>query len=163
MSGDGFRAVVVTVSDSAAEGEREDVSGPLAREILQGAGIVIAGMKTVPDELQTIKTALCDFCDHGELDLVVTTGGTGFGPRDNTPEATTSIIERQAQNLAEFMRVKSYHLGPWAALSRGVAGIRGSTLIINLPGSPRGVEESLKALLPILDHALTLLKGGQPH
>ncbi len=163
MSGEVFQAAVVTVSDSAAAGEREDLSGPLAAKILGEAGFNVAEQKIVPDEFSAIIEVLCDLSDRRDLALVITTGGTGFGPRDMTPEATAAVIERQADNLSEFMRFKSYHIGPKAALSRGVAGIRGETLILNLPGSPAGVEESLKAIVPILGHALTILKGGQPH
>lgn len=159
-----FKAVVVTVSDSAAAGEREDLSGPKVKEILTEVGIGVDDVIIIPDELRQIRETIARLCDEeDDIDLVVTTGGTGFGPRDVTPEATLSIIERQANSLVELMRSKSYGHGPEAALSRGIAGIRGSTLILNLPGSPSGAAENLDALLPILRHALQLVKGGQPH
>jgi len=158
-----FKAAVVTVSDSAAAGEREDLSGPKVKEILTEVGIGVNDVVIIPDELRLIKETITRLCDEEDIDLVVTTGGTGFGPRDVTPEATLSVIERQANSLVELMRSKSYGHGPEAALSRGIAGIRGSTLILNLPGSPSGAGENLDALLPILRHALQLVKGGQPH
>jgi molybdopterin adenylyltransferase len=158
-----YRAAVITVSDSTAGGEREDLSGPTVEKTLQQAGIEVVETIVVPDDLHQIKQTLIRLSDEAGLDIVITTGGTGFGPRDVTPEATLAVIERQANNLAEMMRVRAFGETPEAALSRGVAGIRGKTLIVNLPGSPRAVEQNLASLLPILPHALLLLNGGKPH
>jgi molybdopterin adenylyltransferase len=158
-----YRAAVVTISDSAANGDREDLSGPAVQELLQRAGIEVVESSIVPDELQEIKRILVHLSDDLGLDIVLTTGGTGFGPRDVTPEATLAVTERHADNLSEMMRVRALSHTPEAALSRGVAGIRGKTLIVNLPGSPLGAEQNLESLLPILPHALQLLNGGKPH
>lgn len=158
-----YKAAVVTVSDTTAAGEREDASGPAAVEILEGADIEVAAREAVADEQEEIEEVLLRLCERDDIDLIITTGGTGFGPRDVTPEATSAVIDRQAHNLAEYMRVTSIGSNPKAALSRGVAGIRGKTLIVNLPGSPAAVEENLKSLIKVLDHALLLLAGGAPH
>ena len=162
-SGAEYEAVVVVVSDSASTGAREDTTGPCIEELLAKAGIGVKGIVIIEDELARIKETLIRLSDIERVDLVVTAGGTGFGPRDVTPEATLSIVERLANSLAELMRVKSYGRGPEAALSRGIAGTRGETLIVNLPGSPSGAGENLEALMPILRHVLLLISGGQPH
>jgi molybdenum cofactor synthesis domain-containing protein len=163
MSLEDYIAAVVTISDSTAAGEREDESGPSAVEILEKAGIQVAFTEVVPDEIGEISAVLKRFSDKDRVDVVVTTGGTGFSPRDVTPEATLDIIERRADGLTDLMRMESLRKTPNAALARGVCGIRGSTLIINLPGSPKAVKENLKALLSVLDHGLVLLRGGKPH
>lgn len=164
MSGEKrFRAAVVTVSDSAATGRREDLSGPALVELLTNAGLEVAELLVVPDDLTQIKAILLRLSGEKRFDFVVTTGGTGFGPRDITPEATLAVIERHANNLTEMMRIKALSEKPEAALSRGVAGIRGRTLIVNLPGSPEGASHSLETLLPILPHALGLLNGEKLH
>lgn len=158
-----FRAAVVTVSDSASRGDRDDLSGPAAARLLEESGIGVAQRLIIPDELERIKATLVEQCDREEINLVVTSGGTGFSPRDLTPEATLAVVERQANSLAELMRARACGGDPRSALSRGIAGIRAATLIVNLPGSPSAVEENLKILLPILGHALLLLGGGDPH
>ena len=158
-----FSAAVVTVSDSAAAGKREDLSGPAVCRLLEEAGFDIRTRLVVPDDLDVIEKNLLEMCTGGAIDLVITTGGTGFGPRDVTPEATRRVIERQADNLVEFARASGCDNNPKAALSRGTAGIRGATLFVNLPGSPMAVKESLAALLTILPHALDLMTGGRPH
>lgn len=157
-----FSAVVVTVSDSVAAGEREDASGALAESLLGDSGIELHPRRTVPDERDLISGLLIQLLSTG-TDLIVTTGGTGFGPRDHTPEATRSVIDREAPGLGELMRAAGLRNTPLAALSRGVAGTRSRTLIVNLPGSPKAVEESLTALLQVLPHALETLAGRTRH
>ena len=150
---------ILTVSDKGARGEREDRSGPAIREMIEAAGGEVARTKIVPDEREQIRAALLAWSGEG-LDLVLTTGGTGFSPRDWTPEATKSVIEREAPGLAEAMRRAGSEKTPTAILSRAVAGIRGSTLIVNLPGSEKAVRESLAVLMPVLPHAVDVLKGA---
>ena len=153
------RAAVITVSDRVAQGTREDGSGDAAEELLRDAGFDIATRRVVPDEREEIESALRELAaDHG---LVVTTGGTGFGPRDVTPEATRAVIEREAPGLAELMRATGLAHTPMAALSRAVAGSVGDTLILNLPGSPKGVRESLGAVVSVIPHAVELLSGSR--
>lgn len=150
-----MRAVVITVSDRVSRGEAEDRSGPAAVRILESLGFDVAAVSVVPDGIDSVSGALLDHVRHA--DLVVTTGGTGFTARDLTPEATASVIERRAPGLAEAMRAATFGVNPHGMLSRGVAGIRGSTLIVNLPGSLKGVEESLAAIGPALGHGVGLL------
>ena len=156
-----IRAGVLTVSDRSARGETEDLSGPAIAEIIQvelAAQLVAA--EIIPDEQPAIEAVLRRWCDSGQIDLVLTTGGTGFAPRDVTPEATLAVIDRLAPGFAEAMRAASLLVTPHAMLSRAVSGIRGQTLIINLPGSPKAVREQLRVILPALPHAIELLQQG---
>jgi molybdopterin adenylyltransferase len=157
----GLRAAVITVSDGVAHGTRADESGDLLEEQLTEAGYVVA-RTVVADELPAIVAALRAQVE-AEVPLVVTTGGTGFGPRDVTPEATSEVIERPAAGLSELMRAAGLKHTPLAALSRGVSGAAWNSLILNLPGSPKGVKESLDAIIEVLPHALTLLGGDTRH
>lgn len=156
-----FRVAILTVSDKGSRGEREDLSGRAAEETLAGKGWSVAARDIVPDELPEIAAKLRYYCDEMGVDLVLTTGGTGLSPRDVTPEATRQVMEREAPGFAEAMRAASMSVTPHAMLSRAVSGIRSSTLIINLPGSPRAVRENLEAILPALPHGLEKLRGGE--
>ena len=153
-----MRIAVLTVSDRCARGEAEDKSGPLISEILAPCGET-AQYRCVPDEQAAIKAALLEMCDTVKADLVITTGGTGFAPRDVTPEATKAVVEKEVPGIPEAIRAESLKITPKAMLSRATAGIRGKTLIINLPGSPKAVRESLAVVIPVLDHAMETLSG----
>ena len=155
-------AAVLTLYDQGAAGRREDTSGPAIRKRLAELGIAIADDAIQSDDSDAIVARLREWVAQG-LDLIVTTGGTGFGPRDNTPEATRRVIEREAPGLSELMRAEGLSKTPMAALSRGICGIAGGTLIINLPGSERAVRENLDALAPVLPHALQLIAGDTEH
>lgn len=153
------RAAVLTISDRGSRGERQDESGPAVQEMLRQVGFTIACYEVLPDERPLIQQRLQSLADESHLDLVVTTGGTGLTPRDVTPEATLAVIDREIPGIAEAMRFSSLAKTPHAMLSRAVAGIRGRTLIINLPGSLRGARENLQVVLPALGHALEKIKG----
>lgn len=155
-----LRVGVLTVSDRVARGVAEDQSGPLiAQMVRERLQALVLEERVVPDERYLIEEVLREWADEAELDLILTTGGTGFAPRDVTPEATRSVIEREAPGFAEAMRAEGLKVTPYAMLSRGVAGIRGRTLIINLPGSPKAACENLEVILPALPHGLRLLQG----
>jgi len=153
-----LRIGVLTLSDKGACGEREDESGRVLREMVAGLGDVCC-YQILPDDAGQIATLLCRWADEERLDLVLTTGGTGLSPRDVTPEATLQVVTRLVPGLVEAMRAASLLKTPHAMLSRAVAGIRGQTLIVNLPGSPRGVRENLAVILPALQHGLAKLAG----
>ena len=154
-----FRLAVLTVSTSGSQGQREDTSGQAIQEVLGPAEYEVARYEVVPDDREMIANRLADWADASDVDLIVTTGGTGLGPRDVTPEACLSVIDKEVPGLAETMRAKTLQFTPMAMLSRSVAGIRGNTLIITLPGSPRGVRECLDVVTPVLAHALELLRS----
>ncbi len=155
-----FRAAVITMSDKGARGEREDESGPAAAEMLKKAGYEIIETLLLPDEPELLKKELCRLADRRRADLIVTSGGTGFSPRDRTPEATTAVADRNAPGIAEYIRMRSMELTKRAMLGRGVSVIRKGTLIINLPGSPKAVRESLGLILDTLDHGLKVLRNS---
>jgi molybdopterin adenylyltransferase len=154
-------AGVITLSDKGSRGERVDLSGPEVTRMLKEIGIETTCYEVVPDEADVIEKKLIEFVDDRRLDLVVTTGGTGVSPRDVTPDATLKVIDREIPGMAEAMRRESMLKTPHAMISRAVAGIRKTTLIINLPGSPRGVRENLAVILPALKHAIEKIKGDQ--
>src|SRR5882762_3065688 len=158
-----IRAVVITVSDAGSRGERKDESGETLVRLLNELGAQIVATTIVPDDLDPLAETLRAFADRADVNLIVTTGGTGFGPRDNTPEATLSIIEREAPGLAEAMRMQTLTNTPMAMISRGVCGIRSDALIINFPGSPKAVRESFEVIRPVLAHAIALLEGKTAH
>lgn len=154
---------ILTISDGAAHGQRQDLSGEAIRELavqMPRVEVEISAKAIVPDEREQIAATLREWSDEKHLHLILTTGGTGLAPRDVTPEATRSVIEREAQGIAEAMRFNSLRYTPMAMLSRGIAGVRGRTLIINLPGSPKAVKECLEYILPVLPHAINLLIEG---
>lgn len=152
---------MLTVSDSCAQGLRKDLSGPAIAEVLQSAGFAVATTMVVPDERPPIEAALRTLA--AQVHLVVTTGGTGIGPRDITPEATRAVCERVLEGVAELMRAEGRRTTPLAALSRGICATLGASLVLNLPGSPRGAVSSLRAALPVLPHAIDLLAGRTEH
>ena len=155
-----FRAAVITLSDRGARGERKDESGPTAVQILEDAGYEIVETVLLPDEPEQLKKELCHLADRRQVDLIITSGGTGFSPRDRTPEATLAVADRNAPGFAEYIRMKSMEITSRAVLSRGVSVIRKKTLIINLPGSPKAVRESLGFILDSLGHGLKVLRGN---
>ena len=155
-----FQAAVLTVSDRSFRGERPDEGGPLVAGLLEGAGFSVVKTAVVPDEQGQIEDTLREISDSGMVQLLVTTGGTGFSPRDVTPEATLAVCQRMVPGIPEAMRYASLRLTPRAMLSRAVAGIRDRTLIVNLPGSPKAVRENLEAVLPALRHGLEVLRGA---
>jgi molybdenum cofactor synthesis domain-containing protein len=152
-------AAVITMSDKGSRGERVDTAGPAVQEILRENGYDIVHTRLIPDDYDTIRQELLDCCDNLQVNLVVTTGGTGFSPRDVTPEATASVVERPTPGIAEAMRYESLKITPMAMLSRATAGIRGTTLIVNLPGSEKAARENLQAVVRPLVHGLDVLLG----
>lgn len=150
---------MLTISDRSARGERSDEGGPLVEQLVVAAGGEVVARALVPDERTEIEAALKDWADGGAIDLILTTGGTGLGARDVTPEATRTVIDKEAPGIAEAMRAAGMASTPMAALSRQVAGARGTTLIVNLPGSPKAVQECLDAVIGILPHAVEMLQA----
>lgn len=158
-----LRVGILTCSDKGSRGEREDTAGPAVAELLEPLAHEIVEKAIVPDDPDRIVATLEKWADGGTINCVLTTGGTGLGPRDNTPEATRAVIEREVPGLAEVMRQAGLAHTPMAALSRGLAGVRGRTLIINLPGSEKAVRENLAAIVPLLEHAVALIEGDTEH
>ena len=156
-----FQCGVLTLSDKGARGEREDTSGPALQAMLEAAGFTVAQSSIIADEQAQIEAVLIAWADVLRLDLIITTGGTGVSPRDCTPEATRNIIDREVPGLAEAMRLASLAATPQAVWSRGIAGIRGACLILNVPGSQKAARENLAAVLPALAHGLEKIKGSQ--
>jgi molybdenum cofactor synthesis domain-containing protein len=154
-----MRAAVLTISDKGSRGEREDASGPAVCELLKQAGITLVHSDIIPDEQDCIARRLEACCDEMRCDLVVTTGGTGVAPRDVTPEATRQVIERELPGFGEAMRMESLKITPHAVISRAMAGIRGRSLIINLPGSPKAARENLATVLPAIAHTISKIQG----
>ncbi len=159
MSEQGFRAAVVTMSDKGYRGERIDTSGPAIMEELKKRGYQVVEYLLIPDDLEVITYHLRKLCDDEVCDLIITTGGTGCAPRDVTPEATKSVIEKEIPGIAEAIRYQSLQITPKAMLGRGVAGIRNRTMLVNLPGSEKAVRESMEVFLDIMPHALDTLTG----
>jgi molybdopterin adenylyltransferase len=155
-----IRAVVLTVSDRSARGEREDESGPVLAELLREAGANVVAQEVVSDELEPLAAKLRELADRADVNLVLTTGGTGLGPRDNTPEATRAVVEREAPGIPEAMRAETLRQTPTAMLSRAACGTRSGALLVNLPGSPRAVRECFAVIRPVLAHAVAQLAGG---
>ncbi len=154
-----LRFGILTLSDRSSRGERADTSGLELANLIKTQNWFVAKRAILPDEESAIKAMLIEWTDSGELDVILTTGGTGFSPRDVTPEATRAVIQREAIGLAEAMRAAGLTKTPHAMLSRAIAGIRGKTLIVNLPGSPKGAVENLQTILPVLPHAVQLLQN----
>jgi molybdenum cofactor synthesis domain-containing protein len=157
------RAAIVTISDSAHSGTREDLSGPAVRARLEQLGWLVDEIRVVPDEPSQIAALLIELADQAQVGAIFTTGGTGLGPRDRTPEATRSVIEYEVPGISECMRADGRQKTPTAILSRGICGVRGTTLIVNLPGSPKGATESLSAIVEVVPHAIQLLRGHTDH
>jgi molybdenum cofactor synthesis domain-containing protein len=160
VSESSFRAAVVTVSDRSAKGEREDLSGPRLAAAVRACGGEVTSLSIVPDEMPAIEDELRRLADVERVPLILTTGGTGLASRDVTPEATRNILEKEAPGIAEFARTSTVATTKFAILSRGIAGVRGESLIVNLPGSPKAVAETFAALAPVLPHALAILTGA---
>lgn len=158
-----LKVAILTVSDKASKGEREDKSGPLLKDLVEFAGGKVTEYKIVPDERQQIGSTLINWADNNKAQIIFTTGGTGLSERDITPEATAKVIQKEAPGFSETMRQQAYQKNKKAILSRGISGTRGKTLIINLPGSTKAVDESFKILQPVLEHAVEILEGMTEH
>lgn len=156
---DKILSAILTISDRSYYGEREDASGPVIREMLQKNNFEVIFYQIIPDEKDIIAQKLIELSDDIRADLIITTGGTGLSPRDVTPEATLQVIDKRVFGLEEAMRAESMKITPHGMLSRAVAGVRGKTLIINLPGSPKAVKENLSVVLPAIPHAIEILRG----
>jgi len=154
-----FNLGIITISDKSSRGERPDKSGPLIRESFAAVDCKVVGYEVIPDESNVIAKKISQWADMGHMDIILTTGGTGLAPRDVTPEATLSVIDKEVPGLAEMMRDRSFAITPNAMLSRAVAGMRKGCLIINLPGSPKAVAECLEVIMPVLPHAVDVIKG----
>lgn len=158
-----YRVAILTISDAGFAGERQDASGDIISKLIKREGFHETKRDIVPDETALIKSMLTSWCDSGDIDVVLTTGGTGLSPRDVTPEATKAIVDLEAPGIAEAMRIGTLQDTPYAMLSRSVAGIRSGCLVINLPGSPTGVRQCLNVVMPIIPHALQMIRGSHNH
>lgn len=160
---EGIHAVVITVSDACARGERDDLSGAVLVDLLKDLGATIVDRKVVSDDLDPLADLLGQLVARTDVNLIVTTGGTGLGPRDNTPEATDRVVERAVPGISEAMRAETLKQTPMAMISRGVSGVSSGTLIINLPGSPKAVRETFAVIKSVLPHAIDLISGRTSH
>ncbi|MDA2923498.1 MogA/MoaB family molybdenum cofactor biosynthesis protein [Acidobacteria bacterium AH-259-L09] len=158
-----MKAAVITISDGCFHEKKEDTSGRALHQILTKNKWVVAVTRIVPDKIPPIQKQILELTDHGEIDLIITTGGTGLGPRDVTPEAVAPLLEKEVAGLAELMRLRGVESTEFAALSRSVAGVRNRTLILSLPGSPKGATQSLQAVLKVLPHAIDIIQGHTAH
>ena len=158
-----LRARILVLSDACSRGEREDLSGPVVRALLEERGWRVVDSKVLPGDLDLIRKTLEQWADAGECDAIFTSGGTGLAPRDVTPEATRAVLQKEITGLAELMRAEGLKKTRRAALSRGLAGVRNGSLIVNLPGSPRGAQESLEAVVDLLPHAVDIAQGRTKH
>jgi molybdenum cofactor synthesis domain-containing protein len=158
-----FKLAILTISDAGSRGEREDVSGDTVSEMMASTSFQETRRELLPDEQELISEKLIEWCDSGDIDLVLTTGGTGLGPRDVTPEATRKVIDLEVPGMAEAMRMESLNATPFAMIGRAVVGVRNGCLIVNLPGSPKAVRENLEVVLGVIPHAVEILRGGQRH
>jgi molybdopterin adenylyltransferase len=163
MTNSNFKMAILTISDAGSRGEREDTSGDVISEMMSKEGFQQVFRDIVPDEREQISAKLREWCDGGQVDLVLTTGGTGLGPRDVTPEATRAVLDIEVPGIAEAMRMQTLKITPLAMLSRSVAGVRSGCLIVNLPGSPKAVRETLEIALPAIPHGLEMIKGWRGH
>lgn len=154
-----IKTAIITISDKGSKGEREDKTGKELKELLENEGYSIEHYKIIPDEIEDISNELVELCDSKKVNLIITNGGTGFSKRDVTPEATEKVIEKYVPGFGEVMRASSLNITPMAMLSRGIAGIRKDTLIINLPGGPKAAIENLRAILPAIPHGIEILLG----
>ena len=163
MANDTFKLAILTISDAGSKGEREDASGDVISEMMSGGEFDEVARDIIPDEKELISAKLKEWCDGGEIDLVLTTGGTGLGPRDVTPEATRAILDIEVPGIPEAMRIQTLKNTPFAMLSRSVAGVRSGCLIVNLPGSPKAVRETLEVAKPALPHGLAMIRDWRIH
>lgn len=163
MENETFKLAILTISDAGSKGERADSSGDVISEMMSGGEFVEVQRDIVPDEAELISAKLKEWCDGGEIDIVLTTGGTGLGPRDITPEATRAVLDIEVPGIPEAMRMETLKITPFAMLSRSVAGVRSGCLIVNLPGSPKAVRETLEVAKPALPHGLAMIRDWRIH